>query len=414
MTNKKESIVFVQMETSKKDNSVICRIDGKISFIDRKYRGLMPQSREAWLVEVVASLEKVNIIRPICQAKDADKKLMEEWGFCSFTLDLLRGELTCCYFGGGGTVTIPYDGRFDNEMLPSFGFLRKEVYSDNMRVEDAFAIIKKAQRRMQDEHDDVVINTGGGVVVLHNNNLFVFYLNSKEEYKIKSTTVIYEKIAVFLQEEDMDNSFPEYLQEVRDTIMKPSHSSYSFIAERDIKYLDYVFADDEARTAFINYLSYKPQQSSQPSQRFKECLEKLHSAAKLAHGDIINKALQNVRKTVTDSALIDKINQWEEQEKKDQAAGNYFSPLGELGLIYPVAGDDGVGYDADGDYCPIIVLESDGRYLVINDPDEEESDVEEVSLEKAVEIINSFFDGSVDQYSKIIADIFGVKFQNEE
>lgn len=143
---KEQVVVFFK---SKKEEGVICRIDGgKIGFIDRRYSGVSPpKDGEKWAVEIKKELNKFSIVWPLFKI-DPDTAIEELLKLSEFypKLDCFNNEFIIYekdqYGRSKEFKRIPYDGRWDGKELHSslsteeILEVHKKVLSFRRRVAD--------------------------------------------------------------------------------------------------------------------------------------------------------------------------------------------------------------------------------------------------------------------------------------
>lgn len=115
----KKTVIFSK---SSKGNDFICRINGKISFIERLYRGISPKEGELWAVEIKKELDKVNIVLPLFRVNESTpvENLLKLDDFY-VRLDFFNNELLIFKSGRHPEIfkKFPYDGRWDDRMFYS-------------------------------------------------------------------------------------------------------------------------------------------------------------------------------------------------------------------------------------------------------------------------------------------------------
>lgn len=114
------SVVF--SKSSKGDGGMICRTNGKISFIERLYKGASPKEGEIWAVEIKRELDKFNIVLPLFRIDGSTpvENLLKLDDFY-VKLDFFNNELLIFKSGRHPEIfkKCPYDGRWDDRMFYS-------------------------------------------------------------------------------------------------------------------------------------------------------------------------------------------------------------------------------------------------------------------------------------------------------
>ena len=140
---------------SKKEEGVICRIDGgKIGFIDRRYSGVSPpKDGEKWAVEIKKELNKFSIVWPLFKIDPDSTPIEELLKFSEFQLklDCFNNEFIIYekdqYGRSKEFKRIPYDGRWDG----------KELHS-SLSTEEILEVHKKVlpfRRRVADRNPEL-------------------------------------------------------------------------------------------------------------------------------------------------------------------------------------------------------------------------------------------------------------------
>ena len=69
-------VITVEFLESKRGGKPVCRVEGKICFVTRKYRGFL-EPRSLWTVSVVELREKSGVIYPLERIKTAHENMKD-------------------------------------------------------------------------------------------------------------------------------------------------------------------------------------------------------------------------------------------------------------------------------------------------------------------------------------------------
>lgn len=157
----KINLTTVYFRKSDKSNDVICRTNsGKISFVDRNYKGIIPKPDEKWAIKVVKELDKVNIIQPIFKIdNDTPLEKLLECNEFNLKLDFFNGELVL-YDEGKQFKRFPYDGRWD-----------KKMFFSKYSFPEAIKLHKLAKKIVESGKSAIMVDSLGKLVYISPSNI---------------------------------------------------------------------------------------------------------------------------------------------------------------------------------------------------------------------------------------------------